>query len=111
MGAGTGLCPRARIYASSLTSSGGRSLNATVPKIPGQSPKPSFGTLHATLCLLYAFPLLLLADNVQGWLQVVAGACAVAFTGWGVTLYLWSGVLYLLQVRLTVRAAKQASPG
>jgi cardiolipin synthase len=65
----------------------------------------------ATLCLLYAFPLLLLADNVQGWLQAVAGAFAVAFTGWGVTLYLWSGVLYLLQVRLTVRAAKQASPG
>lgn len=65
----------------------------------------------ATLCLLYAFPLLLLADNVQGWLQAVASACAVAFTGWGVTLYLWSGVLYLVQVRLTVRAARQASPG
>ncbi|HXT46000.1 MAG TPA: CDP-alcohol phosphatidyltransferase family protein [Pseudonocardiaceae bacterium] len=60
----------------------------------------------ATLCLLYAFPLLLLADNVQGWLQVVARACAVAFTGWGVTLYLWSGVLYLVQVRLTVRATR-----
>jgi cardiolipin synthase (CMP-forming) len=65
----------------------------------------------ATLCLLYAFPLLLLADNVQGWLHAVAGAFAVAFTGWGVTLYLWSGVLYLVQVRLTVRAARQASPG
>jgi phosphatidylglycerophosphate synthase len=45
----------------------------------------------ATLCLLYAFPLLLLADNVQGWLQAVAEAFAVAFTGWGVALYLWSG--------------------
>lgn len=65
----------------------------------------------ATLCLLYAFPLLLLADNVRGWLQVVAEAFAVAFTGWGVTLYLWSGVVYLLQVRLTVRAARRASPG
>ena len=62
----------------------------------------------ATLCLLYAFPILLLADNVQGWLQAVAQAFAVAFTGWGGALYLWSGVLYLIQVRLTVRAAKQA---
>jgi cardiolipin synthase (CMP-forming) len=62
----------------------------------------------ATLCLLYAFPLLLLADNVQGWLQAVARAFAVAFTGWGGALYVWSGVLYLLQVRLTVHAARQA---
>ncbi|HEX2262477.1 MAG TPA: CDP-alcohol phosphatidyltransferase family protein, partial [Pseudonocardiaceae bacterium] len=64
----------------------------------------------ATLCLLYAFPFLLLADNVQGWLQVVAGAFALAFTGWGGALYLWSGVLYLIQVLLTVRAARRAQP-
>ncbi|MGH3936215.1 MAG: CDP-alcohol phosphatidyltransferase family protein [Pseudonocardiaceae bacterium] len=62
----------------------------------------------ATLCLLYAFPLLLLADNSQGWLQAVARAFAVAFTGWGAALYLWSGALYLLQVGLTVRATKRA---
>lgn len=61
----------------------------------------------ATLCLLYAFPFLLLADNVQGWLQAVAQAFAVAFTVWGGALYVWSGVLYLVQVRLTVRAAKR----
>lgn len=61
----------------------------------------------ATLCLLYAFPFLLLADNVQGWLQAVAQAFAVAFTVWGGALYLWSGVLYLVQVWLTVRAAKR----
>ena len=60
----------------------------------------------ATLCLLYAFPLLLLAHGVQGWLGAVAWVFAVAFTGWGGALYVWSGVLYLLQVRLTVRAAK-----
>ncbi|HVE96530.1 MAG TPA: CDP-alcohol phosphatidyltransferase family protein [Pseudonocardiaceae bacterium] len=62
----------------------------------------------ATLCLLYAFPFLLLADNVQGWLQAVAQAFAVAFTVWGGALYLWSGVLYLIQVWLTVRAARRA---
>lgn len=43
------------------------------------------------------FSLLLLADDGQGWLQAVAEAFAVAFTGWGVALYLWSGVLYLLR--------------
>jgi cardiolipin synthase len=58
----------------------------------------------ATLCLLYAFPLLLLAHDVHGWVGAVAHAFAMAFTGWGTALYLWSGVLYLLQVRLTVRA-------
>jgi cardiolipin synthase (CMP-forming) len=61
----------------------------------------------ATLCLLYAFPFLLLAENVQGWLQAVAQAFAVAFTVWGGALYLWSGVLYLVQARLSVRTAKR----
>jgi cardiolipin synthase (CMP-forming) len=60
----------------------------------------------ATLCLLYAFPLLLLAHDIHGWVGAVAQAFALAFTGWGGALYLWSGVLYLLQVRLTVRAAR-----
>ncbi|HEY6421841.1 MAG TPA: CDP-alcohol phosphatidyltransferase family protein [Pseudonocardiaceae bacterium] len=64
----------------------------------------------ATLCLLYGFPLLLLAANVQGWLQVVAQAFAVAFTGWGGALYVWSGVLYLLQARLIVRMADSGAP-
>jgi cardiolipin synthase len=60
----------------------------------------------ATLCLLYAFPLLLLAHDVHGWVGAVAQAFAAAFTGWGGALYLWSGVLYLLHVRLTVRASR-----
>jgi cardiolipin synthase (CMP-forming) len=65
----------------------------------------------ATLCLLYAFPLLLLAHDVRGGVGAVAQAFAVAFTGWGGGLYVWAGVLYLLQVRLTVRDARQAHPG
>jgi cardiolipin synthase len=65
----------------------------------------------ATLCLLYAFPLLLLAHDVRGWVGAAAQAFAVAFTGWGGALYVWAGVLYLLQVRLTVRAARHADPG
>lgn len=65
----------------------------------------------ATLCLLYAFPLLLLAHDVRGWVGAVVQAFAVAFTGWGSALYVWAAVLYLLQVWLTVRAARQANPG
>lgn len=65
----------------------------------------------ATLCLLYAFPLLLLAYDVRGWVGAVAQAFAVAFTGWGAALYLWSGVLYILQARLTVRATRDAHRG
>ncbi|MGH3784384.1 MAG: CDP-alcohol phosphatidyltransferase family protein [Pseudonocardiaceae bacterium] len=63
----------------------------------------------ATLCLLYAFPLLLLAHDVHGGVGAVAQSFAVAFTGWGGALYLWSGLLYLFQVRLTVRAARDAA--
>jgi cardiolipin synthase len=64
----------------------------------------------ATLCLLYAFPLLLLAHDVHGWVGAVAHALAVAFTGWGSALYVWSAVLYLIQVVLTVRAVADANP-
>jgi cardiolipin synthase len=54
----------------------------------------------ATFNLLYAFPLLLLAE--QGWaISTLARPVAWAFTIWGTALYLWSGVLYFLQaVRL-----------
>lgn len=65
----------------------------------------------ATLCLLYAFPLLLLAHNVDGWVGAVAQAFAVAFTGWGAALYVWSGMLYLMQVLLTVRTVRVAHHG
>lgn len=85
------------------------SLTLPVLRHHGYGPLPAnYLGKAATLCLLYAFPFLLLADNVQGWLQAVAQAFAVAFTVWGGALYLWSGVLYLMQVRLTVRAARQA---
>lgn len=58
----------------------------------------------ATFNLLYAFPLLLLARG-DGSLAAVAAPAAYAFTTWGVGLYLWSGMLYLLQVVQLVRAA------
>ncbi|GLZ43828.1 CDP-diacylglycerol--glycerol-3-phosphate 3-phosphatidyltransferase [Actinomycetospora sp. NBRC 106375] len=51
----------------------------------------------ATLNLLYAFPLLLLAqmDWPGAW---IAEPVAYAFTAWGIALHLWSGALYLVQL-------------
>lgn len=59
----------------------------------------------ATLNLLYAFPLLLLAQ--MDWAGAdIARPFAYAFTVWGVALHLWSGALYLVQlVRSPVAAA------
>jgi cardiolipin synthase len=54
----------------------------------------------ATFNLLYAFPLLLCARGETviwpGWEQLVP-ALAYAFTVWGAALYLWSGVIYVVQ--------------
>jgi cardiolipin synthase (CMP-forming) len=51
----------------------------------------------ATLNLLYAFPLLLLAQ--MDWAGAdIARPFAYAFTVWGVALHLWSGALYLVQL-------------
>jgi cardiolipin synthase (CMP-forming) len=56
----------------------------------------------ATFCLLYAFPLLLLG-TYSGTAAEVAKPTAWAFTIWGTALYLWSGVVYLIQIRGLVR--------
>ena len=56
----------------------------------------------ATFCLLYALPLLLLAQ-LGGPVAPVALPAALGFTGWGVLLYLWAGALYLQQVVWVVR--------
>ena len=64
-----------------------------------------FGTLRvslvgktATLCLLYAFPLLFLGDH-PGWAGTLARVIGWAFAIWGTVLYWWAGMLYLIQVR------------
>ncbi|MGI8530786.1 MAG: CDP-alcohol phosphatidyltransferase family protein [Geodermatophilaceae bacterium] len=60
----------------------------------------------ATFNLLYAFPLLLVADG-DGAVAAVAQPIAYAFTTWGVGLYVWSGLLYLHQVAQLVCAARR----
>lgn len=57
----------------------------------------------ATFALLYAFPLLLLAAG-HGTPSDIAGPPAWAFTIWGTALYLWAGLLYLIQVGQLVLA-------
>jgi len=60
----------------------------------------------ATFNLLYAFPLLLLAKAATGPLGDVVRPLAYAFTAWGAALYVWSAVLYLVQVIAAVRTAR-----
>ena len=52
----------------------------------------------ATLCLLYAFPLLFLGDH-PGWGGTLARVIGWAFAIWGTVLYWWAAMLYLAQVR------------
>jgi cardiolipin synthase len=63
----------------------------------------------ATFILLYAFPLLLLADGGGVWVDVVAPV-AWALTVWGSALYVLAGVLYVVQVLGLVRAERAAAP-
>ena len=62
----------------------------------------SFVGKAATLCLMYAFPLLFLgahAGNVSEAVRVIGWAFAV----WGVALYWWAALLYLVQIRDLVK--------
>ena len=52
----------------------------------------------ATLCLLYAFPLLFLGNH-PGWGGTVARVIGWAFAIWGTALYWQSALLYIAQVR------------
>ena len=48
----------------------------------------------ATFNLLYALPLLLLADSSTGWVGEASFIFGWGFAGWGIALYLWTGVSY-----------------
>jgi cardiolipin synthase (CMP-forming) len=61
----------------------------------------SFVGKGATLCLLYAFPLLFLGDH-PGPGGTVARVIGWAFAVWGTVLYWWAAALYLAQVKSLV---------
>lgn len=56
----------------------------------------------ATFALMSAFPLILLGQWDALWSTVI-GACGWGFLIWGIGMYLWSFVLYLIQVAMVVR--------
>jgi cardiolipin synthase len=65
----------------------------------------------ATFLLLYAFPLVLLGQT-DLWGATVALPLGLAFGIWGTALYLYSGLLYLAQFALALRAPAPATgPG
>jgi cardiolipin synthase len=71
-------------------------------------PEVTYVGKAATFNLLYAMPLLLLAQG-GSTAATIARPVAYAFAIWGGALFLWSGVLYLLQTRMALRGA--ARPG
>ena len=60
----------------------------------------------ATFCLLYAFPLLLIG-TYHGTVPDIARPMAWAFTIWGTSLYVYAGVVYLIQAVGLVRQARR----
>jgi cardiolipin synthase (CMP-forming) len=63
----------------------------------------------ATFNLLYALPLLLLAQGTSTAARI-AEPVAYAFMVWGGALYLWSGVLYIYQFTLAMRRRPGVAP-
>jgi cardiolipin synthase len=64
----------------------------------------SFVGKAATLCLMYAFPLVLLGAH-GGVAAEVVRVFGWAFAVWGTALYWWAAMLYLTQVRDLVKGA------
>jgi CDP-diacylglycerol--glycerol-3-phosphate 3-phosphatidyltransferase len=89
---------------------------ALAPTIPvlhrhGYGPLPvHFIGKAATLALLYALPLLLLAAG-HGDLATVSRPLGWGFTVWGAALYWVAAYLYVLQFRQVVAGARGASEG
>ena len=85
-------------------------LAATLPVLRGRGvaalPVTYIGKA-ATFALMSGFPLVLLGQGDAQWSRVV-WAVGWGFVIWGIGMYLWSAVLYLIQVRLTVQRLPRA---
>jgi cardiolipin synthase len=68
----------------------------------------SFVGKTATLCLLYAFPLLFLGSHVAGYAET-ARVAGWTMAIWGSSLYWCAAVLYVVQAR-RLMAADQPGP-
>ncbi len=67
-----------------------------------QALEVSFVGKAATLCLMYAFPLLFLGAH-GGMTAEVVRVFGWAFALWGIALYWWAAFLYLSQIRDLVK--------
>ncbi|OBK29732.1 CDP-diacylglycerol--glycerol-3-phosphate 3-phosphatidyltransferase [Mycobacterium asiaticum] len=64
----------------------------------------------ATFALMSGFPLVLLGQWDQLWSRVVL-ACGWAFLIWGMYMYLWAFVLYMIQMVLVLRRMPKVKHG
>jgi cardiolipin synthase len=69
----------------------------------------SFVGKTATLCLLYAFPLLFLGSHVAGYAET-ARVAGWGFAIWGTALYWCAALLYVVQARRLLAAKGADSP-
>jgi cardiolipin synthase len=88
-------------------------LAATLPVLRGRGltalPVTYLGKA-ATFALMSGFPLVLLGQWDALWSRVVL-ACGWGFLVWGMALYLWSGVLYLVQVTMVAQRLPKVRAG
>jgi cardiolipin synthase len=63
----------------------------------------------ATFNLMYAMPMLLMAQGSSDFATIVRPV-AYAFVVWGSALFVWSGLLYVVQTRAALRAGTQGPP-
>jgi cardiolipin synthase (CMP-forming) len=73
-------------------------------RTPYSALQVSFVGKAATLCLMYAFPLLFLGAH-GGTAAEVVRVIGWAFAIWGTALYWWAATLYVTQVRELARGA------
>lgn len=64
----------------------------------------------ATFALMSGLPLVLLGQWDALWSRIIL-ACGWAFLIWGIAMYLWSGVLYLIQVRMVLALPRVSRAG
>lgn len=82
----------------------GLSLLVLKQRTPYSALQVSFVGKAATLCLMYAFPLLFLGAH-SGTTAEVVRVLGWAFAIWGTALYWWAATLYVTQVRDLVKGA------
>lgn len=72
-------------------------------------PEVTYVGKAATFSLMYAMPLLLIAQGSSGF-ATIARPFAYAFVVWGSVLFVWSGLLYVVQTRAALHAGAAPPP-